>query len=166
MDPENESTANFLSSISPAGRGSLFLFKSDSANSPGSKNDREQFWEVALVQGKLGETLYVDRVADGERFEIQIPTLSLQDRFFAMRLEEGAPPSVVVEKVVDPFIASRTKQIAELKDKEILLKQEIKSGTLSGILAAKRKEDLAATIEDLKKLDLAIQDYKYRNRKK
>ena len=119
-----------------------------------------------LVQGKLGETLYVDRVSDGERFEIQIPTLSLQDRFFAMRLEEGAPPSVVVEKVVDPFIASRTKQIAELKDKEILLKQEIKSGTLSGILAAKRKEDLAATIEDLKKLELAIQDYKYRNRKK
>jgi hypothetical protein len=122
-----------------------------------------------LVQGKIGDTLYVDRVADGERFEIQIPTLSPGDRFFAMRLDEEPPPVKEVEKEEardDSFVASRTKQIAEMKDKAALIKQELKSGTLSDILAAKRKEDLDVITEDIKKLEIGIQEYKYRNRQK
>jgi hypothetical protein len=118
-----------------------------------------------LVQGKVGNTLYVDRVADGGRFEIQIPTLSLQDRLFAMRLEEGAPPALPKEeKLVDSYIASRTKQITELSKKLVLYQNEVASNTLNSIMDNQRMAQIADLETEIKKLQISIENYKYRVR--
>lgn len=123
-----------------------------------------------LVQGKLRDTLYVDRVEDGGRFEIQIPTLSLQDRFFAMRLKEGAPPALPalpeVEKEVDSYIANRIKQIAELSKKLALYEKEVRSNTLDATMFNQRIGQVADLKTEIKKLEIAIENYKYRVRAK
>ena len=122
-----------------------------------------------IVQGKSGVTLFVDRVADGERFEIPIQSLGWKDRFFAMRLEEQAPPVKVFKKEeepVDSYLASRMKEIKSLEEKKALFEREISSGTLSDILGRKRQEDVLKIDEEIKKLSVSMDQYRARNKSK
>ena len=122
-----------------------------------------------VIQGKNGATLFVDRVGDGERFEIPIQSLGWKDRFFVMRLEEQAPPVKLVKKEeepVDPYLESREGEIKALEEKKALFVQEISSGSLSDILARKRKEDVGTIDLEIRKLTLSIDQYRYRNKSK
>lgn len=118
------------------------------------------------IQGKDSVNLQVDRRADGERFEIPIQSLVWKDRIVAMRLRnEAAPPKVVVnEKAVDPYVASRQKELAALREKRDLFEKELESNTLGEMLARKRKDDLAALQKEIRELEVAIEAYQYRQK--
>lgn len=118
------------------------------------------------IQGKDSVNLQVDRRADGERFEIPIQSLVWKDRIVAMRLpNEAAPPKVVVnEKAVDPYVASRQKELAALREKRDLFEKELESNTLGEMLARKRKDDLAALQKEIRELEVAIEAYQYRQK--
>lgn len=121
-------------------------------------NSEGQSLEVVIV-GRLGQTLHFDRVSDGTRYELSFGKLSWKDRVFAERLPEQAPPAVVVEKPVDPYVASRQKSIADLERKKAEFIAELESGGLSNILARKRHEDLVAVEKEILELQGAIDAY-------
>jgi len=122
-------------------------------------NSDGQSLEVVIV-GRLGQTLHFDRVSDGARYELNFGKLSWKDRIlFAERLPEQAPPAIVAEKPVDPYIASRRKSIADLERKRAEFVAEIESGSLSNILARKRQEDLVSLEREILELEGAIDAY-------
>ena len=121
-----------------------------------------------VIQGKNDRTLFVDRVTDGERFEIPIQSLGWKDKFFAMRLKEQAPPAQIAkeEEPVDSYLASRIRDIKALEEKKALFIQEISSGALSDILGRKRQEDVVKIDQEIKKLSASMDIYRARNKSK
>ena len=118
------------------------------------------------IQGKDSVNLQVDRRADGERFEIPIQSLVWKDRIVAMRLpNEAAPPKVVVnEAPADPYIASRQKELAALREKRGLFIKELESQTLGAMLARKRRDDIISIEKEIRELEVAIEAYQYRQK--
>lgn len=128
-------------------------------------NSEGQSLEVVIV-GRTGQTLHFDRTSDGARYELNFGKLGWKDRIFAERLPEQAPPPVVKEEPVDPYIASRIQQIAKLQEKRTEFIAEIESGSLSNLLARKRQEDLISVEKEILELQGAIDAYRARNENK
>ncbi|MEX2578090.1 MAG: hypothetical protein WD342_03450 [Verrucomicrobiales bacterium] len=123
-----------------------------------------------VVQGKSGDHLIVDRVSDDQRFHVPIHTLALRDRMFAARLPNRAAPPLPEEpkeppKPTDRYIDNRTKAIAELKRKRDVIVKEINSRTLNHTLHQNRLEQLTKAELEIKELEVAIETYKYRNKR-
>ena len=59
------------------------------------------------------------------------------------------------------YIAIRRKEIAELRKKADLYGRELSSGTLNRLLHAKRREDLDKVLNEIKKLEVAIENHKF-----
>lgn len=122
----------------------------------------------AVVLGKWEGYLTVERIADGQRFDLPIKGLSLSDQVYAFRLrEEKAPPPPAPKpsaKPEEPYIASRRKAIEDLKERAKIYTVEINSGTLSDLLHQARIEQLAKVKMEIKNLEVAIETYKFRNR--
>jgi len=118
------------------------------------------------IQGKDPVNLHVDRRSDGERFEIPIESLVWKDRLVVMRLPNQSPPpkAVASEAAVDPYIASREKELKGLREKRDLFAKELKAKTLGEILARKRKEDLFAVEKEIRELEVAIEAYRYQQK--
>ncbi len=121
-------------------------------------NTEGQSLEVVVV-GRVGQTLHFDRLSDGTRYDLPFGKLSWKDRIFAERLPEQAPPAVVKEEPVDPYIANRQKAISELQRKQREFIAEIESGSLTNILARKRREDLESTEKEILELQGEINAY-------
>jgi hypothetical protein len=120
-----------------------------------------------MIVGRTGATLHLDRVSDGVRFELAESRLRWPDRLFAWRLPEQAPPPPRVpetEVSADPYIASRRERIEDLTRKRAGFVAEIESGSLSGILTRKRKEDVLAIDREIEELGAAIEAHAARSR--
>lgn len=120
------------------------------------------------IHGKDSVNLQVERRSDGVRFEIPIRSLGWQDRLVALRLpNQEAPPVAVTDKPApDPYIASREKEIRELRKKRDLFVKELESQTLGEMLARKRKRDLLAVEKEIKELEVAIETHQYQRKKR
>lgn len=123
-----------------------------------------------LIQGRVGDTLHFDRVPGGDRFHYRVDQLSWKDRILAFRLDQQAPPVVKKaeeprKKETDPYIVNRLKRIRELQEKEKVITTEVSSLTLSELLQTRREEELASIVDEIKKLEVAIETYKWRNKK-
>jgi len=83
-----------------------------------------------------------------------------------MRLPNQSPPpkAVASEAAVDPYIASREKELKGLREKRDLFVMELKAKTLGEMLARKRKEDLLAVNKEIKELEVAIEAYRYQQK--
>lgn len=118
----------------------------------------------AVVLGKWEGYLTVERMADGQRFDLPIKGMSLSDQIYAFRLREEKVPPPPAPKLEDPYIASRLKAIEDLKERAEIYEVEINSGTLSDLLHQARVEQLAKVKVEIKNLEVAIETYKFRNR--
>lgn len=98
----------------------------------------------AVILGKSGGILHIERSADLSRFDLPIERLAAADRAFASRLPElaVAPPPMPTAPE-DPYIASRLSLIADLerkiKEAEAVV---VADATMSGALLRKRQEDI------------------------
>lgn len=98
----------------------------------------------AVILGKSGGILHIERITDRARFDLPIERLAAADRAFASRLPElaVAPPPKPPEPE-DPYIASRLSLIADLerkiKEAEAVV---VADATMSGALLRKRQEDI------------------------
>ncbi len=121
----------------------------------------------AMIVGKTGATLHLDRRSDGVRFELPESTLGWSDRFFAWRLPEQSPPPPPPpeeEEPGDSYIASRSQRIEDLVRKRAEFVAEIESGSLSGILTRKRREDVIAIDREVAELGAAIEAHRTRSK--
>jgi len=113
----------------------------------------------AVIVGKEGRILHLDRVSDGVRYEVRADQLGWRDRFFAWRLPETTPPPVPVieeQEPEDPYIVSRERRIAELEERCSVYAAEISSGSLSDILTRRRSEEFASAKREIAELRAAI----------
>ena len=119
------------------------------------------------IIGKIGSTLYFEMGSSDQRYEIELDSLIWKDRNYLSFLPEIAPPVVetVEVEIPDPqYIALRKKEIAELERKRQFFEKEIRSGTLTPTVADKRTVDIYEVEQEIKKLELAIEQYKWQRR--
>lgn len=110
----------------------------------------------ASILGKTGNVLHIERVSDGNRFDLPIERLAEDDRKFALRLPEETPPAAKVEET-DPYIKSREALIADLERKIAEAKSVVKSGdSMSGMLLRKRREEIVKMEKEVKTLQSEI----------
>ncbi|MCG8603197.1 MAG: hypothetical protein MI807_23840 [Verrucomicrobiales bacterium] len=114
----------------------------------------------AELNGKFNDTIYFKSPPGGKQFEYPISKLSLKDRILTMRLREKVP----VTPKEDNYISNRRKVIAELKTKASVWLREISSNTLPDLLQKRREEEYNELLEEIRKLEVAIETYKWRNR--
>lgn len=117
----------------------------------------------SYIIGRTGNTIYVTRRRDDERFEVEIDKLSDVDREFAKRLPERSPPPLETES---DYVEIRAKLIEELEKKLGLYQLEVKSKTLNDILAKKRAEQVLEIKNEIKEHEVAIARYKLENEAK
>ena len=80
-----------------------------------------------LIQGRDGRTIIFDRMPSRDRFEIDIDSLSLADKFFCLRLKSLPAPEK--KKIEAGYVERRRRMIAELKVKETVIMDELSSQT-------------------------------------
>ena len=123
----------------------------------------------ALITGKIADTVYFTRLPDREEFTLTLDKLAYRDRFRLWILEEQAPPpkpAPVPPEFSDNYIENREEKIAELNKKLDIMKYEYKSGTLNPIMKENYKKRLANIEHEIKTLDVAIETYLYRLKKR
>jgi len=125
-----------------------------------------------VIFGRSLKNLSIERLSDGQRFDLPIANLDTTDRKFAELLpvtkdDSEVTASVAEEpanKIVDSFIQSRLDAISNLKLKRAALTNEIESGSLSDLIAKNRKKQLKSADAEIRSLQSAITQYKYRNK--
>lgn len=116
------------------------------------------------IIGKSEKELMFERVSDNMYFEIPIERLSEADQRFANRLRNEVT-STPVAKETD-YTLIRLKQIEELKERKELYEKEINSQTLSKNLHEKRLQDVANLDLEIRKLEIAIENYRFQRRER
>lgn len=101
----------------------------------------------AVILGKSGDTLHIERITDRTRHDLPIQRLAAADRAFASRLPELAvapPPNPPKPpEPEDPYIASRLSLIADLERKITEAEAVVAAdATMSSALLRKRQEDI------------------------
>lgn len=113
----------------------------------------------ARIIGKKRDALVVERTSDNMRFEIALMDLSEPDKRFASRIR--------IEEATEPdYVERRWALIGELKERAELYRKEIDSQTLTKNVHDKRVQDLAAVEKEIRELEVAIENYKFRTRSK
>jgi hypothetical protein len=123
---------------------------------------------VASIEGRAGDIIFVDRISDRERFEIDINSLTAKDRLFCLRLRERPAPAPEPEVVVpteDPYIEVRKQTIKDLRERSAMYEKEIRSGSLPLALDTRRREQMGQIDMEIKELESDIETYKYRMKK-
>lgn len=111
----------------------------------------------ASILGKTGNVLHIERVNDGNRFDLPIERLAEEDRKFALRLPEETPPAPPKAGETDPYIKSREALIADLQRKIAEAKSVVKSGdSMSGMVLRKRREEIVKMEKEVKTLQSEI----------
>ena len=118
----------------------------------------------AKIVGKEGNSLFIERQADGAKFDIPADSLVLRDRIFSWRLRNSPRPSAGKKKE-DRYIQIRRDEIEVLKNQEELFEKELNSGTLDETMIRKRNEDLAKVRKEISSLELSIETYNYQRKK-
>jgi hypothetical protein len=114
------------------------------------------------IVGKQPNVLIVERVSDNVRFEIPLERLSEADKRFFNRLRNEVLPKTTPDE--PDYVTKRRILILDLTERAELYKKEIASQTLSSNLHEKRIQDLANVEKEIRELEVAIENFKFRNR--
>ena len=118
------------------------------------------------VIGRTGDTLHFVKGTTEEKFDYPLSNLGWKDQMLAFRLPKITPPPPPQKpKSTDPYIQRRQKEMIALKKKRELFVKEINSQTLPDIIHRNRQDQLLALEQDIKKLEIAIETYKWRRKK-
>ena len=131
-------------------------------------NDEGRELVVSIV-GRKGDAIFVDRLPDLERFEIDLKTLVPKDRFFCRLLPEASAPAPKVAAVVAPpedrYIEARKEGIKDLRQKMAGFAKEVASESLPDALSRRRVEQIQEIELEIKELESDIETYRYQQKK-
>lgn len=119
----------------------------------------------AIIVGRDGEDLFIERLPDKAEFDIPVDSLTVRDKIFAFRLRDSPRPKKAAKKKEDRYIQIRRDEIDSLKKQEELFHKELASGTLDESMVRKRQDDLAKVQKEIRSLELAIETYNYQRKK-
>ena len=125
-----------------------------------------------VIHGRSTSNLSIERLSDGQRFDLPIETLDTVDREFSQLLpvtkkeSEVAAPEIKKPEpeIVDSYIQSRLDAISDLRSKRTALLDEIETGSFSDLIAKNRKNELKRVDKEIEGLQSAITQYKYRKK--
>lgn len=125
-----------------------------------------------VIHGRSTSNLSIERLSDGQRFDLPIAKLDAVDREFTQQLPvtkkeskaTTSAPRAPAKDSADSFIQSRVKAIADLRSKRTALLDEIETGSFSDLIAKNRKNELKRVDKEIEGLQSDITQYKYRNK--
>lgn len=124
----------------------------------------------AVIHGRSESMLIIERLSDGEEFDLAISQLSAEDQIFAEKLALTTKDASLTEarkkseKAGDSFIQSRLESIEDLQEKYDAITNEIASGSLSPSILRSRRAQLERVEQEIEELRSAIKQYQYRNK--
>ena len=117
----------------------------------------------AIVLGKNHTHLFVTRKVDNLNFEVAIETLSPADQKFAEAIPFQRPPSDFADnKVYPPYIKSRLEAIADLEEKNEVLRGEI-SGTTNSMIVRTKETQIKKNEKEIERFRADIEKYRLNN---
>ncbi|MAS96182.1 MAG: hypothetical protein CMO55_23515 [Verrucomicrobiales bacterium] len=114
------------------------------------------------ILGRSGDVITFTPTTVQHRYTIGISELAWKDQWLKWVLPEIAPS--VVEKT-DQYIANRMAEIERLEKKLEKLKNDSRSLKVNWILRQKATRDIPKVVAEIKELELAIKEYKLRQKR-
>lgn len=117
------------------------------------------------ILGRTGDTITFLPTTTSRRYTIGISELSWKDQWLRLALPEAAPVSKISGSGQDLYIANRLKAIDELIKKREKLYNDARSLKVNWILRRKATRDIPKVDAEIRKLTLAIEEYKLRHQR-
>ncbi len=119
-----------------------------------------------VIIGKITDTIYFTRMPDRKNFELTLDKLAFRDRVLLTFLKDQAPPATTPDRFSDNYVKNRLQKIEQLKKKEKIMVYELESATLNPIMEKDYQRRIDVIRKDIRTLEVAIETYRYRLKKK